>query len=54
MKMYADILAVGIPASLEQLIMAILAIIVNFLLTVVVRVLAKELGIELVRFDMSE
>lgn len=35
MKMYADILAVGIPASLEQLIMAILAIIVNFLLTVV-------------------
>lgn len=35
MKMYADILAVGIPASLEQLIIAILAIIVNFLLTVV-------------------
>ena len=35
MKMYADILAVGIPASLEQLIMAILAIIVNFLLTVI-------------------
>ena len=33
--MYFDILAVGIPASLEQLIMAILGIVVNFLLTIV-------------------
>ena len=34
-KMYFDILAVGIPASLEQLIMAVLGIVVNFLLTIV-------------------
>ncbi len=33
--MYFDILAVGIPASLEQLIMAVLGIVVNFLLTIV-------------------
>lgn len=35
MKMYLDILTVGIPASLEQLIMSVLAIVVNFLLTIV-------------------
>ncbi len=35
MKMYADILAVGIPASLEQLIMSVLGIVVNVLLTMV-------------------
>ena len=34
-KMYKDILAVGIPASLEQLIMSALAISVNFMLTLV-------------------
>ena len=34
MKMYLDILTVGIPASLEQLIMSVLAIVVN-LLTIV-------------------
>ena len=33
--MYKDILVVGIPASLEQLIMAALAVVVNFMLTVV-------------------
>ena len=34
-KMYKDILVVGIPASLEQLIMAALAVTVNFMLTLV-------------------
>ena len=33
LSMYKDILVVGIPASLEQLIMAILAIVVNYMLT---------------------
>lgn len=33
LSMYKDILVVGIPASLEQLIMAALAIIINFMLT---------------------
>lgn len=35
MSMYKDILVVGIPASLEQLILSILTIVVNFMLTVV-------------------
>ncbi len=35
MSMYKDILIVGIPASLEQLIMAALAVVVNFMLTIV-------------------
>ena len=35
LKMYKDILAVGIPASLEQLIMSALNITVNFMLTLV-------------------
>ena len=35
LTMYKDILVVGIPASLEQLIMAILAVVVNFMLTIV-------------------
>ena len=34
-KMYKDILVVGIPASLEQLIMAALAVTVNYMLTLV-------------------
>ncbi|MBP5700759.1 MAG: MATE family efflux transporter, partial [Methanobrevibacter sp.] len=34
-SIYKDILAVGIPASLEQLIMAALAVTVNFMLTLV-------------------
>ncbi len=34
-SIYKDILAVGIPASLEQLIMAALAVTVNFMLTIV-------------------
>lgn len=34
-KMYNDILVVGIPASLEQLIMAALAVTVNYMLTLV-------------------
>ncbi len=35
LKMYKDILAVGVPASLEQLIMSALNITVNFMLTLV-------------------
>ncbi len=34
-SMYKDILVVGIPASLEQLIMAALAVVVNYMLTLV-------------------
>ena len=34
-KMYKDILVVGIPASLEQLILSALTIVVNFMLTIV-------------------
>ena len=35
LKMYKDILVVGIPASLEQLILSALTIVVNFMLTIV-------------------
>ncbi|WP_405292790.1 MATE family efflux transporter [Methanobrevibacter sp.] len=35
MTMYKDILVVGIPASLEQLVLSVLTIFVNFMLTVV-------------------
>lgn len=35
LSMYKDILVVGIPASLEQLIMAALAVVVNYMLTLV-------------------
>lgn len=35
LTMYKDILVVGIPASLEQLVLAALSIIVNFMLTIV-------------------
>jgi len=35
LKMYKDILVVGIPASLEQLILSVLTIVVNFMLTIV-------------------
>ena len=35
LKMYKDILVVGIPASLEQLILSALTIVVNFMLTMV-------------------
>lgn len=35
MRMYKDILVVGIPASLEQLIMSALTIVVNYMLTLV-------------------
>ena len=35
LKMYKDILVVGIPASLEQLVLSILTIFVNFMLTIV-------------------
>ena len=35
MNMYKDILVVGIPASLEQLILSALTIVVNFMLTIV-------------------
>lgn len=34
-KMYKDILVVGIPASLEQLVLSVLTIFVNFMLTIV-------------------
>ena len=35
LKMYKDILVVGIPASLEQLILSVLTIFVNYMLTIV-------------------
>ncbi len=35
LKMYKDILVVGIPASLEQLILSALTIVVNFMLTII-------------------
>ena len=35
LKMYKDILVVGIPASLEQLIISALTIVINFMLTIV-------------------
>ncbi|WP_407376776.1 MATE family efflux transporter [Methanobrevibacter sp.] len=35
LKMYKDILVVGIPASLEQLVLSVLTIFVNFMLTIV-------------------
>ena len=35
LKMYKDILVVGIPASLEQLVLSVLTIFVNFMLTII-------------------
>ena len=35
LKMYKDILVVGIPASLEQLVLSVLTIFVNYMLTIV-------------------